>query len=47
MIPPYLLHQIQPHEHLPGGMLSITRTILSPVWQGPNINLVYPDGRRD
>jgi hypothetical protein len=44
MHPKFLYYHVLPHEHLPAGMRPITLTILSPVWQGPELTIVYPDG---
>ena len=46
MPPVYLCYQVRPNENLPEGMHPLTLTVLSPVWQGPVITLVYPDGFR-
>lgn len=44
MRPRYLRYQVLPSEHLPAGLAPVTLTVLSPIWQGPEITLVYPDG---
>lgn len=44
MSPSYLWYQVRPTEQLPEGMQPITLTVLSPVWQGPEITIVFPDG---
>ncbi len=44
MSPTYLWYQVQPHEHLPEGMAALTLTVLSPIWQGGEITVVFPDG---
>ncbi len=42
----YLYYHVRPHDRLPTGMRPLTLTILSPVWQGPGVCIVYPDGWR-
>ena len=42
----YLYYHVRPHEKLPAGMRPLTLTVLSPVWQGPRITIIYPDGWR-
>jgi hypothetical protein len=44
MAPTYLWYQVRPHRGLPGGMAPVTLTVLSPIWQGPDITIVHPDG---
>jgi hypothetical protein len=44
MSPEYLYYQVRPNKSLPAGMGPVTLTILSPVWQGPALTIVYPDG---
>jgi hypothetical protein len=42
----YLYYHVRPHDRLPAGMRPLTLTVLSPVWQGPGVRIVYPDGWR-
>jgi len=44
MGPTYLWYQVLPHRDLPQGMAPVTLTVLSPIWQGPALTIVYPDG---
>jgi hypothetical protein len=44
LVPKYLYYHVRPHEHLPAGMRPVTLAVLSPVWQGPEITIIYPDG---
>jgi hypothetical protein len=46
MSPKYLYYHVLPHETLPDGMPPVAFTVLSPVWQGPEVTIVYPDGWR-
>jgi hypothetical protein len=46
MHPKFLSYHVQPHKHLPAAMAPINLTVLSPIWQGPEITIVYPDGWR-
>jgi len=40
----YLWYEVQPSEHLPAGMAAVTLTVLSPVWQGAELTIDFPDG---
>jgi hypothetical protein len=42
----YLYYHVRPHDRLPAGMRPLTLAVLSPVWQGPGVRIVYPDGWR-
>lgn len=44
MSPTYLWYQVHPTEAQPEGMAPVIFTILSPVWQGPEITIRFPDG---
>ena len=44
MSPTYLWYQVQPSEQLPGGMAAVTLTVLSPIWQGAELTIDFPDG---
>jgi hypothetical protein len=46
MKPRYLYYHVRPHEQLPAGMRPLTLTVLSPIWQGPEVTIIYPDGWR-
>ncbi len=44
MSPEYLWYQVRPTRELPAGMAGQTLAVLSPVWQGPEMTVVFPDG---
>jgi hypothetical protein len=44
MQPKYLYYHVRPHEYLPTGMRPITLAVLSPIWQGSEVTILYPDG---
>ncbi len=44
MSPTYLWYHVQPSDQLPAGMAAVTLTVLSPVWQGAELTIVFPDG---
>ncbi|MGQ9921331.1 MAG: hypothetical protein ACUVRZ_08370 [Desulfobacca sp.] len=46
MGPTYLWYQVQPSEELPAGMAAVTLTVLSPIWQGVELTIDFPDGWR-
>ncbi len=46
MSPEYLYYHVLPHDNLPAGLPPITLPVLSPVWQGPEVTIIYPDGWR-
>lgn len=41
----YLLdYEVKPGENLPQGLPRQRLVVLSPIWRGPALHLVYPDG---
>jgi hypothetical protein len=44
MLPPRLAYEVKPGENLPSGLPRQSLLVLSPVWQGPALNIEYPDG---
>jgi hypothetical protein len=39
----YLEYEVQPGGNVPQGLSRQRLAVLSPVWQGPELTLVYPD----
>jgi hypothetical protein len=37
-------YEVQPGDHLPGGLPCQSLVVLSPVWRGPALAIEYPDG---
>jgi hypothetical protein len=44
MLPPRLAYEVKPGENFPGGLPRQSLLVLSPVWQGPALNIEYSDG---
>lgn len=44
MKPKYLEYEVLPNANVPEGMAATLFAVLSPVWQGPAITILYPDG---
>lgn len=44
MNPRYLEYEVLPNANVPAGMVATIFAVLSPVWRGQALTIVYPDG---
>jgi len=44
MLKHLLEYEVKPGENLPAGLPPERLVVLSPIWRGPSLHLVYPDG---